>query len=85
MHRVPPALLMAAILASTCRADDLPRSTPEAQGIAAADLVTLVDALDAHGDAASADGVHSVMIVRHGHVVAEGWWAPYTAAHRHQL
>ena len=23
--------------------------------------------------------LHSLMVVRHGHVVAEGWWAPYTA------
>ncbi|HBB75631.1 MAG TPA: serine hydrolase [Planctomycetaceae bacterium] len=85
MHRVSPVFLLAALVVGICHADDLPRSTPEAQGIAAADLVALVDALDAHGDAASADGVHSVMLVRHGHVVAEGWWAPYTAAHRHQL
>jgi CubicO group peptidase (beta-lactamase class C family) len=23
--------------------------------------------------------MHSLMVVRHGHVVAEGWWAPYSA------
>jgi len=23
--------------------------------------------------------MHSVMLVRHGHVVAEGWWSPYSA------
>jgi CubicO group peptidase (beta-lactamase class C family) len=25
------------------------------------------------------------MILRHGHVIAEGWWAPYSADHKQQL
>ena len=32
-------------------------------------------------DAVEADPsveLHSLMLVRHGHVVAEGWWAPHT-------
>jgi hypothetical protein len=32
-------------------------------------------------DAVEADPaieLHSVMVLRHGHVVAEGWWAPRT-------
>ena len=29
------------------------------------------------------DALHSVMIVRHGQVVAEGWWAPYAATEPH--
>jgi CubicO group peptidase (beta-lactamase class C family) len=28
---------------------------------------------------------HSIMVVRHGHVVAEGWWAPYSAGRPHLL
>ncbi|GAB3758359.1 hypothetical protein GCM10028864_43640 [Microlunatus parietis] len=28
---------------------------------------------------------HSIMIVRRGHVVAEGWWAPYSADRPHLL
>lgn len=28
---------------------------------------------------------HSIMVARHGHVVAEGWWAPYSAASPHLL
>jgi hypothetical protein len=31
--------------------------------------------LDDHPDVE----MHSLMVVRHGHVVAEGWWAPYSA------
>lgn len=29
--------------------------------------------------------LHSLMLVRHGHVVAEGWWAPYQAHLPHLL
>jgi hypothetical protein len=29
--------------------------------------------------------LHSIMVVRHGHVVAEGWWAPYSAGRPHLL
>src|SRR6185369_14467402 len=28
---------------------------------------------------------HSIMVVRHGQVVAEGWWAPYSASRPHLL
>ena len=76
------ALLATAVAAS---AAELPRSTPEAQGVSSADLLAFIEALDACGDAAVADGIHSVMLVRHGAVVAEGWWAPYTPQLRHQL
>ena len=29
--------------------------------------------------------MHSFMLVRHGHVVAEGWWTPYDAEAPHSL
>jgi CubicO group peptidase (beta-lactamase class C family) len=58
----------------------LPRSTPEAQGVSSAALLGLVEALDA-----AASELHSLMVVRHGHVIAEGWWPPYRADRRHQL
>lgn len=58
----------------------LPRSTPEAQGVGSAGVLAFVQAADKQ-----LDSLHSVMVVRHGHVVAEGWWAPYTPAARHQL
>ena len=78
-------VLLLAVAAVPCPAAGLPRSVPEAQGVASADLAAFVAALDAAGDAARADGVHSVMVVRRGHVVAEGWWAPYAPDRRHQL
>lgn len=61
-------------------AEPLPRSTPEDQGIASPAILEFVTAADTQLDA-----MHSFMLVRHGHVVAEGWWAPYSAEVRHEL
>jgi len=58
----------------------LPRSTPESQGISTAAIAAFLDAVERTGA-----GLHSFMLVRHGHVVAEGWWAPYAPALRHML
>ncbi len=81
-------VVLAILLAAACipaPAAGLPRAAPESQGVASADLLAFVAALDAAGDAAKADGIHSLMVVRHGHVIAEGWWAPYAPDRRHQL
>jgi CubicO group peptidase (beta-lactamase class C family) len=59
----------------------LPRSTPAAQQVDPAAILGFVDAVDADPDIE----MHSLMVVRHGHVVAEGWWAPYTAQRPHLL
>ena len=57
----------------------LPRSTPERQGVSSAALLSAIETLD------QVEQVHSLMIVRHGHVVAEGWWGPYDAETPHEL
>ncbi len=43
-------------------------------------MIALLDRLEAEGVEC-----HSIMVVRHGHVVAEGWWAPYSAHRPHLL
>jgi CubicO group peptidase (beta-lactamase class C family) len=58
----------------------LPRSTPEEQGIPASAILGFVE-----GAEQKVDAVHSFMLVRHGHVVAEGWWSPYAAGEPHVL
>jgi len=65
---------------ATAAAHALPRSTPEAQGVSSAGILAFVEAADR-----SVDSLHSVMVLRHGHVVAEGWWTPYDASTRHEL
>src|SRR5918992_3403759 len=59
----------------------LPRSTPTAEGVSAAGIEAFVDAIEA----APAIALHSLMILRHGRVVAEGWWAPYRPDDVHLL
>ncbi len=61
-------------------AGPLPRSAPEAQGVSSAALSELVGALDQR-----IVGMHSVMVLRHGQVIAEGWWAPYASDQNHVL
>jgi CubicO group peptidase (beta-lactamase class C family) len=74
-------LSLLALLAgvSTCLGADLPRSSPESQGVSSAAVLGFVEAAD------QIDSMNSFMLVRHGHVVAEGWWAPYSAESPHSL
>jgi CubicO group peptidase (beta-lactamase class C family) len=58
----------------------LPRSTPEAQGITSRAILDFVQAVDKN-----VHTMHSFMIVRHGHVIAEGWWKPAAADKPHVL
>jgi CubicO group peptidase (beta-lactamase class C family) len=53
---------------------DLPRSAAAAQQVDPATVLAFVDAVEAN----PAIELHSLMVVCHGHVVAEGWWAPHT-------
>jgi CubicO group peptidase (beta-lactamase class C family) len=85
MTRPRPATLVIALLqAAACSAlavgFSLPRSSPEAEGVSSADIRAFVQAADKQ-----VDTMHSFMLVRHGHVVAEGWWKPEAADKPHVL
>lgn len=69
------SLLVCAAVSLAAQNSPLPRSAPEAQGISAAAILDFVEAADRQSDTLHA--IQSFMLVRHGHVVAEGWWAPY--------
>ena len=58
----------------------LPRSTPEAQGISSQAIAEFVGAADRN-----VNTFDSFMIVRHGKVIAEGWWKPNAADEPHVL
>src|SRR4030095_4267123 len=62
------------------RSSALPRSAPEEQAVSSAGVLAFVRAANEQ-----IDGMHSFVLVRHGYVVAEGWWTPYDAASPHQL
>jgi CubicO group peptidase (beta-lactamase class C family) len=57
-----------------------PRSTPEEQGVSSAAILKFLEVAEPR-----VDGLHSFMLLRHGRVVAEGWWAPYSADEPHML
>lgn len=65
--------LMAAVIS-------LPRSTPAAQGLDVKAIQAFIDRIDG-----TITHLHSVMLLRHGHVIAEGWWSPYAPARKHML
>ena len=75
-----PTLLGSPSVAEAAEPAPLPRSTPEAEGVDSAGIVRFVEALEKNVDA-----VHSVMLVRHGKVVAEGWWGPYQSRDYHVM
>ena len=56
----------------------MPRSTPAAEGVDARGLLAVLDAFEAPGH-----GFHSLMVARHGRVIAEGWWTPYARDRAH--
>src|ERR1700755_1449914 len=58
----------------------LPRSTPEEQGVSASAISTFLDSI-----AKSKHEFQSFMLLRHGKVIAEGWWNPYRPDLRHTL
>lgn len=60
----------------------LPRCTPEEAGIASAVVERLFTSIDEQSDKL---GPHGVMLLRHGKVLAEGWWAPYRPQIPHML
>ncbi|WP_165226652.1 serine hydrolase domain-containing protein [Aquisphaera insulae] len=72
-------LALVALLSPLAAASDLPRSRPEPQGVSPAAVVAFVEAAD------RIETMNSFMLVRHGQVVAEGWWAPYAAGTPHSL
>jgi CubicO group peptidase (beta-lactamase class C family)/lysophospholipase L1-like esterase len=65
---------------SICVGAGLPRSSPEAQGVSSTGVLAFVEAAEKN-----VQSMNSFMLLRHGHVVAEGWWAPYEAESPHSL
>jgi Beta-lactamase len=58
----------------------LKRSTPEKQGISSAAILSFINDVEQ-----TVHEMHSFMLLRHGCVVAEGWWSPYAPQRPHML
>jgi len=59
---------------------EFPRVTPESVGVPSAAIEWLLDRLEEGWTEP-----HGLMLMRHGKVFAEGWWAPYAPGLRHGL
>ncbi len=83
MKRLLPLVLFLCVGAYSPPPDtsfSLPRSSPESQGVSSAAVLAFIEATDKE-----VDTMNSFMLVRHGKVVAEGWWSPYDAESPHML
>ncbi len=72
-------LLAAAALTANAQINELPRSTPEEQGVPSKALITLFDSLYM----TPGTDIHSVIVMRHGKVVGEMYPAPFAPEYRH--
>jgi len=62
------------------RQQSLPSTTPEAQSVRSSGIRKFIEAVEKKGLE-----LHSMMLLRHGTKVAEGWWAPYAPHLPHML
>jgi CubicO group peptidase (beta-lactamase class C family) len=60
--------------------NSLTRSSPSAEKVSSQGIMDFIDAVER-----SNHEVHSLMVLRHGKVVAEGWWDPYQPELKHTM
>jgi hypothetical protein len=58
----------------------LPQSTPEAEGVSSEAIITFLDSV-----AKSKNELHGFVFLRHGKIIASGWWNPYQSDLKHTL
>jgi len=56
------------------------RSAPESEGISSTAIIRFLDTLEK-----SRNELHGIMLLRHGKVIAEGCWKPYSAEQLHNM
>ena len=55
--------------------------TPESQGISSKAIISFIEAAEVERP----DDMHSIIIMRHGKKITEGYWTPYNAESNHML
>ncbi len=63
----------------------LERSTPESQGVKSEAILEFIREAEKIRTADMGQDFHSFMLIRHGYVIAEGWWEPYKSESPHVL
>jgi len=58
----------------------LETGVPEEQGVSSRAILDWIDSVESNVDA-----LHSFVLVRHGKIIAEGWWCPYEKDRPHML
>ncbi|HOW39844.1 MAG TPA: serine hydrolase [Bacteroidales bacterium] len=58
----------------------LPRGIPEEEGVSSQAILNFIEAANKE-----ANEIHSFMLVRHGKVISEGWWKPYSPDLKHTM
>lgn len=75
-------ILVLVLFISSCNVpqnnEELTRSTPESQGVSSKGIIDFLNAIDT-----GKVEFHSFMFLRHGKVIAEGWWEPYSPGSKH--
>ena len=66
--------------APVAQSASLLRAAPESEGVSCAGIAAFLDALKQ-----TDHEFHSMMLLRHGRVVAEGWWDPYAPELTHTM
>ncbi len=61
------------------------RSTPQEQGVSPEAVLNFIHELEQARTQDMRQDIHSFMLLRHGYVIAEGWWAPYTGEMSHAM
>jgi len=86
MRRHIAIVALALVLCPTLRvraahvaASHLPRSAPEAQGVSSEGVLAFIEGAD------RLDVMNSFMLLRHGRVIVEAWWAPYESENGRDL
>lgn len=78
-------VVLSVIILASCTVEKktngpLQRSTPEAEGVSSAQILKFIENADT-----SVKEIHSFMLLRHGKVIAEGWWNPYKPDLKHTM
>ncbi len=63
----------------------LERSTPELQGVKSEAILDFIQEAEKIRTPDMGQDLHSFILLRHGYVIAEGWWEPYKSDAPHML
>ena len=73
-------LFLVVSILSNAQSNFLPHSSPEEEGVSSKAISNFIDSINK-----SHHEFHSFMLIRHGKIIAEGWWNPYRADLKHSL